>query len=79
MLRLWIRCQRLLLSSLPFLVGACANGCGGFTSDALVRKLGLKWGRRSLGVAGLGSTALFLIAAMLTEQKLLAVIFLSLS
>lgn len=69
----------LLLSSLPFLVGACANGCGGFTSDALVRKLGLKWGRRSLGVAGLGSAALFLIAAMITEQKLLAVIFLSLS
>jgi MFS transporter, ACS family, glucarate transporter len=69
----------LLLSSLPFFVGACANGCGGFVSDALVRRLGLKWGRRSLGLAGLGSAALFMIAVMLTEQKLWALIFLSLS
>ncbi len=69
----------LLLASLPFFVGACANGCGGFISDALVRRLGLKWGRRSLGLAGLGSAALFLIAVMLTEQKMWALIFLSLS
>ena len=69
----------LLLSSLPFFVGACANGCGGFISDALVRTLGLKWGRRSLGLAGLGSAALFLIAVMMTEQKMWALIFLSLS
>ena len=69
----------LLLSSLPFIVGACANGCGGFTSDALVRRFGLKWGRRSLGIAGLGSAALLLTAAMLTDQKLWTLIFLSLS
>lgn len=75
----------LLLSSLPFFVGACANGCGGFISDALVRKLGLKWGRRSLGVAGLVGAALFMVAAMISHQKMLShekmwsVIFLSLS
>jgi sugar phosphate permease len=69
----------LLLSSLPFFVGACANCCGGFISDALVRRLGLKWGRRSLGLVGLGSAAVFLAAAMMTEQRLWAVIFLSLS
>lgn len=69
----------LLLSSLPFLVGACANCCGGFVSDALVRRLGLKWGRRSLGVVGLGSAALFMAAAMMTEHRLLSLLFLSLS
>jgi predicted MFS family arabinose efflux permease len=69
----------LLLSSLPFFVGACANGFGGFASDALVRKLGLKWGRRSLGLAGLGTAALFMTAVMMTEQKLWALIFLALS
>jgi len=68
----------LLLSTLPFLVGACANCTGGLASQALVRKLGLKWGRRSIGVLGLGSAALFTVAAVLTPQWLLALIFLSL-
>ena len=69
----------LLLSSLPFLVAAAANGCGGFLSDALVRRLGLKWGRRSLGVAGLGCAALLMAAAMVVHQKLWSLAFLSLS
>ena len=69
----------LLLSSLPFLVGAAANGCGGFVSDALVRRMGLKWGRRSLGCCGLGGAALFLIAAAMTDHKLLSLVLLALS
>jgi MFS transporter, ACS family, glucarate transporter len=51
----------LLLSSLPFIVGACANGCGGFAGDALAKKFGLKWGRRSLGLlAGCGNSQDFI-------------------
>ena len=69
----------LALSSLPFLVGACANSFGGFASDALVRRVGLKWGRRLPGLAGLGSAALFTSASMLTQDKRLALIFLSLT
>jgi len=68
----------LLLSSLPFLVGAAGNCAGGIASQALVRRLGLKWGRRSIGLVGLGSAALFTVAAMLTQHWLLALIFLSL-
>ena len=68
----------LLLSALPYAVAACANLAGGAASDALVRRLGLKWGRRSLGVAGLGSAGLFTVAAMFTEHQLLTVILLSL-
>ena len=68
----------LVLSALPYVVAACANLTGGAASDALVRRLGLKWGRRSLGIAGLGSACLFTIAAMVTRQQLLTVILLSL-
>jgi MFS transporter, ACS family, glucarate transporter len=68
----------LVLSALPYVVAVCANLAGGAASDALVRCLGLKWGRRSLGIAGLGSACLFTIAAMVTQQQLLTVILLAL-
>ena len=68
----------LLLSSLPFLVGGVANFTGGLASRAMVRKAGLRWGRRSLGLAGLGGAALCAIAVMFAEQWLTALILLSL-
>ena len=68
----------LLLSALPYAVAACANLAGGAASDALVRRLGPKWGRRSIGIAGLGSACLFTIAAMLTQHQLLTIVLLSL-
>jgi len=69
----------LLLASLPFLVGAIANFVGGFTGDALVQRLGLRWGRRSIGLLGYGGAAVFVVAATLTPQRVLAVVFLSLA
>jgi ACS family glucarate transporter-like MFS transporter len=68
----------LLLSSLPFFVGAGANCCGGLASNALVKKIGLKWGRRSIGILGLGSAALCTLLVMFTQQWLGALILLSL-
>jgi ACS family glucarate transporter-like MFS transporter len=68
----------LVFSALPYVVAACANLTGGAASDALVRRLGLKWGRRWIGIAGLGSACLFTIAAMFTREQLLTVILLSL-
>ena len=68
----------LVLSALPYVVAACANLTGGAASDALVRRLGLKWGRRSLGIVGLGGACFFTIAAMVTRQQLVTVILLSL-
>ena len=55
----------LLLSSLPFLVAVLANFSAGLASNALVKKLGLKWGRRSIGVVGLGIAAAGAVAVML--------------
>jgi MFS transporter, ACS family, glucarate transporter len=68
----------LVLSALPYVVAVCANLTGGAASDALVRRLGLKWGRRSLGIAGLGSACLFTVAAMGTHHQLATVILLAL-
>jgi ACS family glucarate transporter-like MFS transporter len=66
-------------SWMPFLLGALANLAGGYTSDLLVRKIGLRWGRRLLGVGGLGMATIFLVLAMLTEEKVTTIIFLALA
>ena len=68
----------LLLSALPFIVAASANLGGGLASDALVRKLGLTWGRRALGITGLGTAGVFTVAAMITRDQIMTVIYLSL-
>jgi len=69
----------LWLSALPYLVGAGANCLGGFASDWLVGRLGLKTGRRLVGLVGLGSAALFMVATILTTSGAWALAFLSLA
>jgi MFS family permease len=69
----------LVLSSLPYVVGACANGLGGLSSDWLVRRYGLRTGRRTLGVVGLGSAAVFMAANILATDGTWALVFLSLA
>jgi MFS family permease len=71
--------KQLLLSTLPFLLGALGNAAGGFASDALVARLGLKWGRRTIGIIGAGGGALALVAAILTANSFLTLVFLSLT
>jgi MFS transporter, ACS family, glucarate transporter len=67
----------LLLSALPYMVAAFANLAGGAASDALVRKLGLKQGRRLLGFAALTTASLFTVAAMASRQQVLTVFYLA--
>src|SRR5262245_2776470 len=69
----------LLLSTFPFLLAAGANIGGGITSDVLAMKFGLKRGRRAVGIIGLTSAALFTIAALLTMNKYLVLVFLGLA
>ena len=69
---------QLVLSALPYIVGACANGLGGLTSDWLVRRFGLRAGRRVVGVAGLAVAGVFLIATISTRNNTAALIFLAL-
>jgi predicted MFS family arabinose efflux permease len=67
----------LLLSALPYVIAVFANMAGGAASDALVRKLGRKRGRSSLGVAALTTAGLFTVAAMISQQQILTVVFLA--
>jgi sugar phosphate permease len=69
----------LLLSTFPFILGAMANLAGGFSSDALVRRMGLKRGRRTIAMIGLSASALFTVATILTPNKYAALVFLALS
>jgi MFS transporter, ACS family, glucarate transporter len=69
----------LFLSALPFVVAACANLAGGAASDALVRRFGAKRGRRIIGATALTAAAAFTVAAMLTHQHILTVVFLALT
>jgi MFS transporter, ACS family, glucarate transporter len=67
----------LVLSSLTYVVGATANGLGGLAGDWMVKRHGLRNGRRWLGVAGLSAAALLLTAAILAPSGNLALVFLS--
>lgn len=66
------------LSWMPFVFGAVGNLFGGFLSDALVKRYGLKNGRRIVGSVGLLMSGIFMLAAALTPGKLPAILFLSL-
>jgi ACS family glucarate transporter-like MFS transporter len=68
----------LLLSALPYVIAVFANLAGGAVSDALVRKLGRKRGRRTVGVASLTTAGLFTVVAMISQQQILTVVFLAL-
>jgi MFS transporter, ACS family, glucarate transporter len=68
----------IFLSSLPFIFGAIANVLGGYTSDFLVRRIGLKWSRRAIGGLGMAFSAVFMLAAALSRNRIAAVVFLAL-
>ena len=63
----------------PYLLGALANLAGGWTSDLMVRKIGLRWGRRLVGLVSMGSAGLLMILSLTIENKTLAIVALSLS
>jgi sugar phosphate permease len=55
--------------SLSYFLGAIGCVVGGFASDILSKKFGLKLGRRIVGVAGLGSSSICFLAAGLTTHN----------
>jgi MFS family permease len=68
-----------VLSALPYVVGVAANAAGGIVSDWLVQRVGLRLGRRAVGVFGLSFAAIFMAVATLTSSGGWALTFLSLS
>jgi MFS transporter, ACS family, glucarate transporter len=65
-------------SALPFLLGAAANGIGGAVGDTLVRKMGLKRGRRVVGAAGVGLGGVFMIVSLFIASPYVAAAVLAL-
>jgi MFS family permease len=69
----------LLLTTWLFAGGAVANVTGGWASDALVKRLGLKTARRAVPFAGLVISALSLALTILVAGKYYLLALLSLS
>jgi ACS family glucarate transporter-like MFS transporter len=69
--------RSLWLSALPFVVAACSNLAGGIVSDALVRRLGPKLGRRVFGSAALAIAGAFAVATMLVREPVPTVLLLA--
>jgi MFS family permease len=65
-------------AALPFLFGAFGNALGGWTSDVLVRKWGLRWGRRTVGLVGLGGCVFFVLLSFASRNPIFGVISLAL-
>jgi MFS family permease len=64
-------------SSLPFALGAIGCMLGGTLSDLLVRKHGLRFGRRVVGTTGLALGAALLFGAAFVESKTAAAVCLA--
>lgn len=69
----------LLLSSLPFAVAALGSIGGGLVSNLFVRRFGLRWGRCSIGVAGLAMATLCVALVPFLHHWLAALVLLSLA
>ncbi len=67
-----------IFSALPFLLGAMGNVAGGYLSDWLVVRFGLKAGRRIVGSVSLTVSAMLLIAMTLTHNQAAIVVLSSL-
>lgn len=65
-------------STLPFICGACGNLLGGTLSDILVRKFGLRLGRRLIGFGGLALSGCFMLLTAQTASNAMAVVYLAL-
>ncbi len=66
-----------VVSTLPFMAGICGNLFGGWLSDRLTARHGLKIGRRVVGAAGLAVSAVPMLAAGLTPSKWTALVCLT--
>jgi MFS transporter, ACS family, glucarate transporter len=63
--------------SLSYFLGAIGCLIGGYMSDYLVKKRGLKFGRRAVSVFGLGLSSIFFVFSGLTTDNTLAGYFLA--
>lgn len=66
-----------LFATLPFFLGAIGCFAGGYVSDWLSTRFGLKTGRRAVGIVGLGLSSAMILLSALTADNATAAIFLA--
>lgn len=66
-------------ASLPLAFSAVATLVGGVTTDWLVRRWGLRWGRAGVGIFGCSASAIFLLAGLQVSDVRISVLLISLS
>ena len=74
----WQAAELAAYTALPFALAAGANWLSGSLSDRLVRRIGLKWGRRAVGMAGVGSAGAFILLSLAIEDRVAASLVLAL-
>lgn len=70
--------QALSLSAMPYVCGAAGNLLGGLTCDWLATIVGVKWSRRSVGMAGALLSTVSIIGLMFASGQLTVIAYLSL-
>jgi ACS family glucarate transporter-like MFS transporter len=68
-----------LATSLPYIVATCLVPTGGYVSDRLSERIGLRWGRRLVAMIALVLSAFFLFFGARVESPYVAVALISLS
>jgi nitrate/nitrite transporter NarK len=66
-------------AALPLAAGAAANVAGGYWTDRLVKRIGLRWGRRAPAASGLLAAGILLAVAALAESNAISLAALALS
>ena len=66
-------------TALPFVLGAIANFAGGYASDGLVKRIGLKWGRRAIGAGSVGTAGLLMLFSLGIDNPYTAAVVLAMA
>ena len=74
----WESSQLAAYTALPFLLAALANWTSGSLSDRLVGKIGLTWGRRMVGMSGVGMAGVLILLSLAVEDRVAASLILAL-
>ncbi len=74
----WEASELAAYTALPFLLAAVANWASGSLSDRLVQRIGLKWGRRAVGMAGVGTAGAVILLSLGIEDRMVASVVLAL-
>ena len=68
-----------MFAGLPLFAGAITNTLGGWVSDRLIPRRGLRFARRSVAMVGFIAGVVFIIPGVLVDNPYLAVMFLTLA